>query len=137
MDRLRSNPSAAIVEYKHVPPASVIVERCAAGERYWLDEILGAIPLSSDTPVTRRHQRPPRRTMSDALLGLPPRFYIEQLTGVHVPREGTIRCPFHHDDTPSLHVYEEPNLAGTASPAGAAVGLPFRSPHLGALHARS
>jgi CHC2 zinc finger len=39
---------------------------------------------------------------------LPPALYVEQLTGVSVPRSGKIRCPFHLDSTPSLHVYRDP-----------------------------
>jgi len=39
-------------------------------------------------------------------LALRPRVYVERLTGRPVGRSGKVRCPFHEDRTPSLHVYE-------------------------------
>jgi hypothetical protein len=44
----------------------------------------------------------------DTLLGLSPRVYVERLLGSPVGRDGKVRCPFHKDRTPSLHVYEDP-----------------------------
>jgi hypothetical protein len=41
-------------------------------------------------------------------LALAPRDYVERLLGQPVGRSGKVRCPFHTDGTPSLHVYPEP-----------------------------
>jgi len=43
------------------------------------------------------------------LLALAPRVYVERLLGQPVGRSGKVRCPFHTDRTPSLHVYQEPS----------------------------
>jgi DNA primase len=34
--------------------------------------------------------------------------YVRALLGVEPGRGGKVRCPFHADDTPSLHVYPQP-----------------------------
>lgn len=58
-------------------------------------------------PVERR--RLPRAAAGeDPLLELSPRVYVERLTGQRVGRCGKVRCPFHEDRTPSLHVYDDP-----------------------------
>jgi len=44
----------------------------------------------------------------DLLRLVPPRVYFERLTGLRVGRSGKLRCLFHDDRSPSLHVYEEP-----------------------------
>lgn len=46
----------------------------------------------------------------DYLKTIPPREYVEDLTGARVPGDGKIRCPApgHNDRTPSFHVYDEP-----------------------------
>ena len=41
-------------------------------------------------------------------MAVSPRVYVERLTGAPVGRSGKVRCPFHEDRTPSLHVYEDP-----------------------------
>jgi DNA primase len=45
---------------------------------------------------------PPRR---DALLTIPPAVYVRDLLGVTPGRNRKVRCPFHDDARPSLHVY--------------------------------
>jgi hypothetical protein len=49
-----------------------------------------------------------RAVGADRLLAVAPRVYVERLTGATVGRDGKVRCPFHEDRTPSLHVYEDP-----------------------------
>jgi DNA primase len=34
--------------------------------------------------------------------------YVQALTGRAVGRDGKVACPFHPDDTPSSHAYQEP-----------------------------
>jgi CHC2 zinc finger len=45
---------------------------------------------------------------SDPLRLVPPPLYFERLTGLQVGRSGKLRCLFHDDRSPSLHVYREP-----------------------------
>jgi len=47
-------------------------------------------------------------TASDPLRLVPPPVYFERLTGLRVGRSGRLRCLFHDDRSPSLHVYQEP-----------------------------
>ena len=39
---------------------------------------------------------------------MPPPVYFERLTGLRVGPSGKLRCLFHDDRSPSLHVYREP-----------------------------
>jgi CHC2 zinc finger len=53
----------------------------------------------------------PRRARAapiDALRSVAPAVYVERLTGQRVGRSRKVRCPFHEDQTPSLHVYDDP-----------------------------
>jgi hypothetical protein len=45
---------------------------------------------------------------SDPLRSVPPPVYFERLTGLRVGPSGKLRCLFHDDRSPSLHVYREP-----------------------------
>jgi hypothetical protein len=77
-------------------------ERVSVAE---LDRVLPPEPAPPE-PVIRPRQRIGR---DDPLESIPPRVYVEQLTGQRVGRSGKIRCPFHDEDrTPSLHVYNDP-----------------------------
>jgi hypothetical protein len=46
---------------------------------------------------------------SDPLRSVPPPVYFERLTGLRVGPSGKLRCLFHDDRSPSLHVYREPD----------------------------
>ena len=48
------------------------------------------------------------RGSPDPVLLVPPPVYFERLTGLRVGRSGKLRCLFHDDQHPSLHVYAEP-----------------------------
>ena len=41
------------------------------------------------------------------LLNVDPALYFARLAGLEVPRSRKVRCPFHADGTPSLHVYAD------------------------------
>jgi hypothetical protein len=69
-----------------------------------LDCRLPALPAAPAEP--RRWS--PRAAGEDRLLAVSPRVYVERLTGAPVGRSGKVRCPFHEDRTPSLHVYDDP-----------------------------
>lgn len=42
----------------------------------------------------------------EPLVAIPPRVYVQQLTGLIAGRDGKVHCPFHDDKTPSCHLYE-------------------------------
>jgi CHC2-type zinc finger protein len=69
-----------------------------------LDRRLPALPAEPAVPPCSSS----RAAGEDRLLEVPPRVYVERLTGAPVGRDGKVRCPFHEDRTPSLHVYEDP-----------------------------
>jgi hypothetical protein len=90
--------------HKCDPPTAVRLLQCDTSARYRIDEVVGVI---YDDKSTVRNHLSGRLGSADPLLRLAPAVYIERLTGLHVPRHGKVRCPFHQDDTPSLHVYRE------------------------------
>ena len=47
-------------------------------------------------------------TGRDPLLAISARVYIPALCGRSVSRAGKVRCPFHEDETPSLHAFRDP-----------------------------
>jgi hypothetical protein len=62
----------------------------------------GALPARSLADASLRD-----RVSADPLLSVPPPVYFERLTGLRVGRSGKLRCLFHDDRSPSLHVYPE------------------------------
>jgi len=46
---------------------------------------------------------------ADPLRAISPVDYVERLTGRRPDRTGKLRCPFHADTRPSLHVYPDPD----------------------------
>ena len=96
--------------HKAEPPAAVECIRLDV-TAHAPDAIVGHLP---DPPDSRgRHDRvsAPVRPLSavpDQLADIPPRVYVEALTGLVPTREGKVSCPLHEDRTPSLHAYEDP-----------------------------
>lgn len=92
--------------FKTGSPVPVELERLNV-EVYEARAIVEGLP---DPPAPRRRERPPaaRPASDDPLLAIPPPAYVEALTGREVGRDGKMRCPFHDDRTPSLHVYDDP-----------------------------
>ncbi len=103
--RILRAPSS--LNHKHITPASVIMDRCDPHGRHALGDISRIIPFCSHALVMPRSGHGRRPNTEDSLLTVSPRIYVEQLTGIRVPRGGKIRCPFHDDHTPSLHVYDD------------------------------
>jgi CHC2 zinc finger len=62
----------------------------------------GVVPARSFADASSRD-----RVSADPLLLVPPPVYFERLTGLRVGRSGKLRCLFHDDRHPSLHVYPE------------------------------
>ncbi len=97
------------LNHKHEPPALVELERCDRSARHDIDDVLAAFGdvthdvASKCGPLQRSHEWD-----GDPLRALAPAIYVEALAGLSVPRHRKVRCPFHEDGTPSLHVYPEP-----------------------------
>lgn len=102
---------AGSLNWKHRPPAPVRLLVAREQDRVSAQELDCRLP--QEQPSVQRGARAVRErscvTAADALRLVAPRVYFERLTGVRVGRSGKVRCPFHHEDqTPSLHVYEDP-----------------------------
>jgi hypothetical protein len=92
--------------FKHTPPRPVeLLEYTSA--RYRPAELFAALPLEPARPAADRSP-PALRREDDPLQQIKPTHYIRLLTGKAPGRDGKIECPFHDDNTPSLHVYDTP-----------------------------
>jgi hypothetical protein len=82
------------------------------GHRPGADEIDAQLPRERTEPASTSHaglsRAPSPIASSDPLRLVPPPVYFERLTGLRVGRFGKLRCLFHDDRSPSLHVYREP-----------------------------
>lgn len=92
--------------HKHRPPHPVGLLRFAPSLRFGVDEVLAQTPeVSTDHLEQRWDPRAPRGLGADPLLTIPPRTYVARLIGRSPGRDQKVRCPFHEDERPSLHVY--------------------------------
>lgn len=98
---------AGSVWHKSRPPVAVGLLRLDAVARHVLGDVVGRL---EDVPVARAAPTAPRRVGGgeDPLLAITPAEYVQRLTGLVVGRAGKVRCPFHADRTPSLHVFDTP-----------------------------
>jgi hypothetical protein len=107
-DAARILRPAGSMNRRHSPPRPVSLLRCRERERVAIAELERSLPrerFPSDSPGARPL---PDGVLADPLRRLPPRLYVERLTGQRVGPSGKVLCPFHDDRTPSLHVYEDP-----------------------------
>jgi len=108
-DRARILRPVGSVNRKRSEPVPVRLLRLAPTERVSVAHLDRVLPPEPEPPEPIR--RLPGRwpfALSDPLEAIPPPVYFEQLTGIRVGRSGKVRCPFHEDRRPSLHVYAEP-----------------------------
>lgn len=91
------------LSWKHERPTAVEAIRLDIGRRVCVADVVGALPdpPGAPRPVMARAER----RGDDPLLAIAPDEYVRRLLGVEVPRHRKIRCPFHDDRRPSLHVY--------------------------------
>ncbi len=103
---------AGSVNRKHSPPAPVRLLGVQQGHRLSADELDAQLPRERTEPASTSRagllRAPSPITSSDPLRSVPPPVYFERLTGLRVGRSGKLRCLFHDDRSPSLHVYREP-----------------------------
>jgi CHC2 zinc finger len=102
---------AGSLNRKHSPPVPVRLIGLREGDRVGADEIDAQLPertepTSTSQPGLSHASR--AINASDPLRLVPPPVYFERLTGLRVGRSGKLRCLFHDDRSPSLHVYREP-----------------------------
>lgn len=94
--------------HKRRPPAAVCLLRCEPATRHRLADLLAVLGARHDLGRVGTPRPPRPRATGDPLLTVSPRLYVERLLGQSPGRDGKLTCPFHPDDTPSLHVYAEP-----------------------------
>jgi hypothetical protein len=103
---------AGSVNRKNASPALVRLISLQDGHRLSADEIDAQLPQERTEPASISHAglscAPSPIASSDPLRLVPPPVYFERLTGLRVGRSGKLRCLFHDDRSPSLHVYREP-----------------------------
>jgi CHC2 zinc finger len=103
---------AGSVNRKHSPPAPARLIGLQEGHRPGADEIDAQLPRERTEPASMSHAGLSRASSlvasSDPLRLVPPPVYFERLTALRVGRSGKLRCLFHDDRSPSLHVYREP-----------------------------
>jgi hypothetical protein len=103
---------AGSLNRKRSPPAPVRLIGLQEGHRPGADEIDEQLPRERTEPASTSHaglsRAPSPIASSDPLRLVPPPVYFERLTGLRVGRCDKLRCLFHDDRSPSLHVYREP-----------------------------
>ncbi len=92
--------------FKHGPPAPVVLERLREDRRMAADIVSGL--RDPQTGTTRAAEPGPALRRGDPLRAVEPAVYVKALTGQTVRRDRKVHCPFHEDANPSLHVYEGP-----------------------------
>jgi hypothetical protein len=91
--------------HKHSPPLPVAVLRLHAELRFTPEEVVDRLPIVGQDILRRRWDTPTRETRDDPLLTISPRAYVADLLGTRPGRDGKVKCPFHDEKRPSLHVY--------------------------------
>ena len=92
------------LSHKHMPPTPVQALRLEPDRRLDAIDVVGSLP---DPPAPARAMAAPApQRHDDPLLDVAPDVYVRRLLGVEVPRHRKVRCPFHEDRHPSLHVYD-------------------------------
>jgi hypothetical protein len=103
---------AGSLNRKHSPPALVRLLELREGHRLGADDVDAQLPQQRTEPESTSHtglsRAPSPIGSSDPLRLVPPPVYFQRLTGLRVGRSGKLRCLFHEDRSPSLHVYREP-----------------------------
>jgi hypothetical protein len=94
--------------FKHDPPRAVTLERFELARRFTVAELVGTNAMGASTSAAASDEAHASAMDDDPLRRIPPAVYVQVLTGRVAGRARKVRCPFHEDRTPSLHVYERP-----------------------------
>jgi hypothetical protein len=90
--------------FKHDPPRPVAVMRSERAV-FQPGQVLADVPRVDTASIERRWVVSTRDTRRDPLLAIPPAVYVKDLLGLEPGRNRKVRCPFHDDARPSLHLY--------------------------------
>lgn len=96
---------AGSVWHKSSPPVPVRLLHVDTNARHSLGDVVGRL---GDVTVALVAVPARQRAGRDPLLAISPLEYVQRLSGDAVGHDGKMRCPFHDDQTPSLHVFAEP-----------------------------
>jgi hypothetical protein len=108
IDAARILRPAGTLSHKHRPPTPVELLHLDVAARYELAELLdGLTPAPARTSAAAGRARSVRTELDELLLAIPAATYVRELTGLEPSRNGKVNCPFHHDDIPSLHLYDD------------------------------
>jgi hypothetical protein len=95
--------------HKHRPPTRVATLHLERDRRFDSASVLRHVPEISTERLERRWAPPPGRAWEDdPLLNVEPAVYVTELIGRRPGRNHKVACPFHEDQTPSLHVFPTP-----------------------------
>lgn len=95
------------LNHKHVPPSPVRLVAYRA-ERHELTELPSRLPVRQDRRPSATLIRQRDDDADSRVRRIPPPDYVRVLLGQAVDTSGKVRCPFHSDEHPSLHVYDTP-----------------------------
>jgi hypothetical protein len=107
-DAARILRPAGSVNRKRCPPATVRLLRLEPRSCVSISELGAVLPRGQADVSLSPRTREISMDASDPLRAISPPVYVARLTGQQVGRSEKIRCPFHEDQTPSLHAYEDP-----------------------------
>ena len=107
-DAARILRPAGTLSHKYRPPVPVELQHLDAAVRYEIAELVDGLPPAPSPPDTAAaaRARAARTELDELLLAIPAATYVREFTGLTPRPNGKVNCPFHHDCTPSLHLYE-------------------------------
>jgi hypothetical protein len=109
VDAARILRPAGALSHKHRPPAPVELLHLDGAAQYERAELVEGLTPAPSRPAAAAagRERAVRTELDELLLAIPAATYVHKLTGLEPRRNGKVNCPFHADDTPSLHLYED------------------------------
>jgi hypothetical protein len=103
-DAARILRPAGTLNHKHAPARPVALRWFAEDTVFDAARLVAGLPQPPPGAGARGSVER-RDPAGDPLLAIAPSVYVPALVGRALNREGKVRCPFHHDHTPSLHAF--------------------------------